>query len=237
MNKLKELLEISIARMEMERAVDELENSLLELSHQRGSTTATKNSFIQEWLNGIAEELVKTDRDLMSARKEYEKIEQLISYVCLRSPCEAVVHEIAAFSPGSAVREAEALITLVPLDGKIELEAEIRPQDIGKVGIGSEVRIKLNAYPFQKHGTLEGIVRNISEDTLQKNQQSGERSGSTTYYRARISVSGKLKDLNRSFRMIPGMEAQAEIKTGQRRIIEYIIYPLIKALDETAREP
>ncbi|MFA6659472.1 MAG: HlyD family type I secretion periplasmic adaptor subunit [Victivallaceae bacterium] len=234
---LKELLEISIARMEMERAVDELENSLLELSHQRGSTTATKNSFIQEWLNGIAEELVKTDRDLMSARKEYEKIEQLISYVCLRSPCEAVVHEIAAFSPGSAVREAEALITLVPLDGKIELEAEIRPQDIGKVGIGSEVRIKLNAYPFQKHGTLEGVVRNISEDTLQKNQQSGERSGSTTYYRARISVSGKLKDLNRNFRMIPGMEAQAEIKTGQRKIIEYIIYPLIKALDETAREP
>jgi HlyD family secretion protein len=235
---LKELLEISITRMEMEAAVDELENSLLELAHQRGSTIATKNSFIQEWRNNISEELVKADRELISTRKEYDKVGQLIAYVHLRSPCEAVVHEIASFSPGSAVREAEALITLIPLDGNIELEAEIRPQDIGKVQIGSEVRIKLNAYPFQKHGTLEGLVRNISEDTLQKQQQQpADPESSATYYRARISVAGRLRDLKGNFRMIPGMEAQAEIKTGRRRIIEYIVYPLIKALDETAREP
>lgn len=235
---LKELLEISITRMEMEAAVDELENSLLELAHQRGSTIATKNSFVQEWRNNISEELVKADRELTSTRKEYDKIEQLIAYVHLRSPCEAVVHEIASFSPGSAVREAEALITLIPLDGSIELEAEIRPQDIGKVQIGSEVRIKLNAYPFQKHGTLEGAVRNISEDTLQKpQQQPADPESSATYYRARISVAGRLRDVKGVFRMIPGMEAQAEIKTGRRRIIEYIVYPLIKALDETAREP
>ncbi len=99
----------------------------------------------------------------------------------------------AAFSPGSAVREAEALITLIPLDGNIELEAELSPQDIGKIDTGAAARIKLTAYPFQKHGTLDGIVRNISENTLQK-EGSGQE---VTYCRARLSVSGQLEKLNR----------------------------------------
>ncbi len=235
---LKELLQISITRMEMEASVDQLQNNLTELQHQYSSTLATRQSFIQEWQNSISEEMVKIERDLTSTHKDYEKIRQLIEYVYLRSPCEAVVHEIASFSPGSAVREAEALITLVPLTGKIELEAEIRPQDIGKIAVGSEARVKLSAYPFQKYGTLNGVVRHISENTLQREQQQpSAMESSSTYYRARITVSGKLDRVPSDFRLIPGMEAQSDIKTGRRRVIEYILYPLIKAFDETAREP
>ena len=230
---LKELLSASISRMEMEASIDELKISLLELKHQRESTLSSKQTFIQEWRNNISEELVKVERELTSTQKDYDKVKQLIEYVELRAPCDSVVHEIAAFSVGSAVREAEALITLVPLVGNIELEAEIQPQDIGKVEIGSDVRIKLNAYPFQKFGTLNGKVRNISENTLQKQQSQIP----VSYYRARIVVSGHLDHVKKNFRLIPGMEAQAEIKTGKRRIIEYLIYPLIKALDESIREP
>ena len=146
-----------------------------------------------------------------------------------------MVHEIASFPVGSAVREAEALITLVPLDSEIELEAEIRPQDIGKVHIGSEVRVKLNSFPFQKHGTLDGVVRTISEDSFEKQQ--GEPGSARTYYRARITLSGHLRNVKEDFRLIPGMECQAEIKVGERRIIEYLIHPLIKSLDESMREP
>ena len=119
------------------------------------------------------------------------------------------------------------------MDGNLELEAEISPENIGKVNVGAPVRIKLTAYPFQKHGTLNGVVRNISEDTLAK-QEAGHN---IKYYRARITVSGKLHGVKDNFRLIPGMEAQSEIKCDKRRIIEYILYPLIKALDETAREP
>ena len=57
------------------------------------------------------------------------------------------------------------------------------------------------------------------------------------YYRARISVSGELRNIDEGFRLIPGMEAQCEIKCDRRRVIEYILHPLIKALDEAAREP
>ena len=238
---LKELIQMSITRMEMEATVDQLRNSLDELNHQHGSTLASKNSFIQEWRNSISEAMVTADRNMISAQKEYDKAKQLAEYLYLRAPCDAVVHEVASFSPGSAVREAEALITLIPLGGRVELEAELRPQDIGKVEIGAETRIKLTAFPFQKHGTLDGRVRNISEDTLQRGQGSaGMRDPEVTsasYYRGRITVGGKLRGVKDNFRLIPGMEASAEIKTGRRRVIEYIIYPLIKAFDEAAREP
>ena len=230
---LKDLLQMSVTRMEMEANVDQLENDLLELNHRRGSLLAEQNSFIQEWRNSISEQMVTADRNLTSTTKEYEKVARLIEYVYLRAPCDAVVHEIASFSPGSAVQEAEALITLIPLNGNIELETEIRTQDIGKVNKGAVARVKLNAYPFQKHGTLQGVVRDISENTLQKNIQGQE----LTYYRGRITVSGKLNGVKDSFRLIPGMEAQCEIKCGRRRVIEFVLHPLIKALDETAREP
>ncbi|MBQ7206355.1 MAG: HlyD family type I secretion periplasmic adaptor subunit [Lentisphaeria bacterium] len=235
---LKTLTETKLSRMQMEATVDEMENSLLELIHQRESTVSSKNAFIQEWRNAISEKLVETERELSANQQQYEKNRMRVDSLQLRAPCEAVVHEIAAFSQGSAVREAEALITLIPLDGKLELEVEIRPQDIGKIGVGSEARIKLTAWPFQKHGTLEGVVRNISEDTFSKQARGTEIPGdSMTFYRTRITIGGKLTNVPASFRLIPGMEVTAEIKTGRRRIIEYLIYPLIKALDETAREP
>ena len=219
--------------MEMEAVVDQLANDLLELAHHRGTTLAEKNSFIQEWRNKISEDMVSVERNLTSAHKEYEKVAQLMEYVYLRAPCNAVVHEIASFSPGSAVREAEALITLIPIDGHLEVEAEIPPAHIGKVKVGAQVRVKITAYPFQKYGTLDGVVRNISEDTLQKQEMGHE----VRYYRARVSISGKLKNVEQDFRLIPGMESQCEIKCNRRRVIEYILYPLIKALDETAKEP
>ena len=233
---LKEVIQLSISRMEMESTVDSLENNLLELLHQREGMVSARSSYIKEWRNSLSEEMVKVERELSSTRKLYEKNERLISSIYLRAPCRAVVLEIASFSEGSAVREAEPLITLIPMDGKIELEAKIRPQDIGKVKVGSNARIKLNAYPFQKHGTLDGQIRNISEDTLQR-QQNSTPEGSNFYYRARVTISGRLREVSPQFRFIPGMEAQVEIKAGKRRIIEYLIYPLVKALDETAREP
>ena len=231
---LKDLIQMSISRMEMESTVDRLGNELLELEHRKGITVAEKNTFIQEWRNKISEEMVTVDRNLSSIRKEYDKQARLLEYVHLRAPCNAIVHEVAPFSPGSAVREAESLITLIPLEGDIELEAELRPEDIGKVKPGAKAKIKLTAWPFQKHGTLDGVVRNISEDTLEKSSGGGVQ---TKYYRVRLTISGKLRGVKDNFRLIPGMETQCEIKCGRRRVIEYVLYPLIKALDETAREP
>lgn len=259
---LRDLIEITVSRMEIEANIDILENELLELKHRTASLKEEREAFIQEWQKeisekrvevrrrlttieneekafiqewnkGISEQRVEVRRRLTAVLKDYDKVKQLLEYVELRAPCDAVVHEIATFSPGSAVQEAEALITLVPLDGETEIECEIRPQDIGKVQVGSNARIKISAYPFQKHGTLEGQVRMISENTHQKT----EGAVTTTYYRGRMSVNGELKNIPENFRLIPGMEVQCEIKCDKRRVIEYVLYPLIKGLDEAIREP
>ena len=234
---LRDLWNVQISRMEMEASVDSLQNSLDELEHQRESILAQKNAFIQEWANNISEEMVKLGRELDATVKTLEKNVRLASYVDHRAPCDAMVHEIAPLSVGSAAREGETVMTLIPLDGNIEVEAELRPQDIGRVRGTPAVKIKLDAYPFQKYGTMEGRVRYISHDTMTRQQPTTLESPNQNYYRARISISGRLHRMPRDFRLIPGMGAQVEIKVGRRRVIEYVIHPLIKMFDEAAREP
>ena len=235
----KEVLEIRMSRKQLEADIDKLQNSIQELEHQKASVAAERQTFIMEWKKDVSEQLVTAEQSRTSLQKALDKILRLNEYIELRAPCEAIVHEIASFPVGSAVREAEALITLVPIDCEIELEAEIPAKDIGRVKVGDTVRVKLNAFPFQKHGTLHGTLRNISEDTFQKDnvRQENEKISAGAYYRARIPLSGTLRNIHSNFRLIPGMEAQAEIKVGTRRVIEYIIHPLIKSLDEAIREP
>ena len=235
----KDMLEIRMSRMQLEATIAELEHSIREIEHEKESTLASRQSFIMEWQKDVSEQLVTAQQALTTTCKSLDKILRLNDYIELRAPCEAIVHEIASFPVGSAVREAEALITLVPVDCPIELEAEIPAKDIGKVKVGDAVRVKLNPYPFQKHGTLQGTIRNISEDTFQKDnvRQENEKISAGAYYRARITLAGKLRNVHSTFRLIPGMESQAEIKIGTRRVIEYIIHPLVKSLDEAIREP
>jgi HlyD family secretion protein len=235
----KELLEIRMSKMQLDSDIAKLENSIREAEHEKQSTIASRETFIMEWKKDVSEQLVSAEQARITIRKALEKVLQLNEYIELKAPCEAIVHEIASFPVGSAVREAEALITLVPIDCEIELEAEIPAKDIGKVKVGDAVRVKLNAFPFQKHGTLDGVIRNISEDTFQKDnvRQENEKIAAGAYYRGRITLSGNLRNIHSKFRLIPGMEAQAEIKVGVRRVIEYIIHPLIKSLDEAIREP
>lgn len=234
---LRELWNVEITRMEMEANVDSLQNNLLELTHQRESILAQKNAFIQEWINNISEEKVKLERELDTDLKTLDKNRQLATYVDHRAPCEAMVHEVAPLSVGSAAREGETVMTLVPLDGHIEIEAEIRPQDISRVKCGDTARIKLDAYPFQKYGTMDAKVRTLAQDTTPRQEQPTLERPNQSFYRARLIIGGKLHRQPKNFRLIPGMVAQAEIKVGRRRVIEYIVHPLIKMFDEAAREP
>lgn len=238
----KEFLQVRISQLQMVAGVDKLRNSLDEQEHEKESLIAARNSFVQEWQKDISEQLIKTEKDLNDTERMLEKAKMLASYVELRAPMDAMVHDIATFSRGSAVQEAEPLITLIPINCTMYLDAEIPTKDIGKIKTGDKVRIKLTAFQYQKHGTLDGEIVSISEDVFSRNGQSGlydevGKASLNTYYRARIKISGKLRNVTSDFRLIPGMEAQAEIKVGKRRVIEYLIYPLIKALDEAGREP
>lgn len=230
---LRILRETELTRMQLEADISDKENQILILGSELEARITERDAFKSEWKIRTSEEMVKVRENLIAARKEYDKAMQMASYVELRAPEEAVVHDVAALSIGSAVREAETLITLVPLGGKLEVEAEIRSDDVGKVCSGDAVRVKVSAFPFQKYGTLEGRVRVISEDSFTRQPEDGKTGGA--FYRTRIELTGG--EIHLLGRLIPGMETQSEIRVGERRIIEYLIHPIIKSLDESIREP
>ena len=234
----RDLKEAQLSRMQLEADISDKENNMLVLDSELLAKEAESKAFRTDWEIAIAEELAKVQAALTSARKEFDKAQRMMSYVELRSPEDAVVHDIAPMSIGSAVREAETLITLVPLSGTLEVEAEIRAEDIGRIRIGDSCRIKLSAFPFQKYGTLSGTVRVISEDAFSRPPAESRLELSPSFYRARITIAeseDNRYDLMK--RLIPGMEVQAEIRVGTRRIIEYLVNPLIKSLDEAIHEP
>ena len=228
----REIKELQISRMQIEAEISSMMREKL-------SREAERNAFIEEWNANTVEEMVQIQQELTRTQKEYAKIKQLISYVSLYAPEDAIVHMISPISIGSAVREAESLITLVPLDGKVEAEVQLASEYVGKVKNGNVSRVKLTAFPFQKYGTIDGTVRYISGDTFStENEEKGDQ-GNFAYYMARISLDNivRTNKYSSDIFIIPGMEVQAEIVVGRRRIIEYIIHPLIKSLDEAMREP
>ena len=232
---LKDLIELQIQRMEFEGSQDTMEGQIAESEHDLLSAKAEKNTFLNQWREDIAKELVGVERELDSVQQQLLKARRSMVLTALKAPCDAMVHEIAAYQEGSAVREAEAVITLVPLGVDIEAMVNVDTKDIGWLRIGSDAKVKLGAYPFQRYGTLDGRLRTISEDTF--SEQQGALGGNRSFYHVQLALSGKLLPRAGDYRLVPGMQVTAEIKVGRRRIIEYLTDPLIKALDESFKEP
>ncbi len=235
----KDLLSTQIQVIGMALQVDEQRIQITEYQHQLAALRAEKNTFLADWRRQIGEELVEVERQLIEVEKAIPKSEMLDKQFELRAPCDAVVHEIAPFQEGSAVREAESLITLVPVNVPLEAEVDIQAKDIGIVKLGDQCRLKFDAFPFQQNGTLDGKVVNLSQDAFTRSAEES-RSGEGlpgSYYRARIVYSGDFTGSAKGAPLTPGMRLTAEIKVGERSVIQYLINPLIKALDEAIREP
>jgi membrane fusion protein, hemolysin D len=232
-------LNAEAARIELDRDLTETEGEIAALRHQEASIVGDRDSFMRKWRADIVTDLVKARHDDATATEQLRKSLRLSALTVLRSPEKAVVLEVADHSAGSVVRAADTLITLVPLTGPKQVEIQVAAGDIGHLRRGQPVRIKLGAYPYQRYGTLAGIVSVISEDSFLPNRN-GEpaAAGGQPYYRVRIKLDDtRLPRAPKDFRLIPGMTANAEIKVGHRRLISYLLYPLTRGFDESFHEP
>jgi HlyD family secretion protein len=147
-----------------------------------------------------------------------------------------VVLEVAKLSPGSIVKEAEPFFTLVPISDVLEADVQIDSVDVGYIKIGSVASVKIDAYPFQKHGMLEGSLRTISRDAFRRD--AGAASSMDAYYGGRVSLgTAKLQDMRANATLLPGMTLTAEILVGKRSVLSYLLWPLTKAAKESIREP
>jgi HlyD family secretion protein len=200
--------------------------------------------FVDERIGELMEQQVQLRTDLESITEEINKAKRLHELVILRAPQDAIVLNLAERSVGSIIQQAEPFATLVPLNSKIEVEVDVQSKDIARIRRGDAVRVKLDAFPFQKHDTLPGEVRVISEDSFMREagralqESSANQGGAEAVYRARVNLlSTTLRNVPDGFRLMPGMKVRAEIKVGKRTVISYFLYPIIRALDESLREP
>lgn len=230
-----QLLEAQQRSKEVERDLELANSREQELRRELAAFEAEKTAFERGWRQKTMEDLLNLSRERDAVREQLQKADRRQKLVTLQAPVDAVVLEIAKLSPGSVVKEAETFFTLVPLNAELEAEVQIASMDVGFIKLGHPVHIKLDAYPFQKHGVLDAKVRTISGDAFRSDN--GARGGDA-YYLSRITLTTKtLKNMIDSARLIPGMTLSAEIVVGQRSVMSYLAWPLTKGMSEAVREP
>ena len=231
-----------------------------ELARERETLKARREAYQAQWRSELVTELARTSQELSQTEEEISKATRSNELVKLTVPEDMpykrfVVFEVADRSVGSVLKPGEPLFRLVPMDVPLEAEVEIEGRDISKIHkangaesftqeefenlpTGSQARVKLASFPYQRHGTLDGVVRAISEGSFEKQNSAGGATG-VTMYKARIQLldPSQLEDTPDSFRLMPGMTTTVEIKVGRRRVIDYFLYPLLRYMDESIREP
>lgn len=222
--------------LEAERSLQTAQNRANELRKELGSLEAEKTSFETGWRQKAMEELLSVTRERDTVNEQLLKADKRNQLVTLVSPVDAVVLEVAKLSPGSVARATEPVFTLVPLSSELEAEVKVDAADIGYIKVGDEAHIKLDAYPFQRHGGLNGQLRTISEDAFRR--ESDPSAGMEAFYTTRIRLTTtRLRTMPEHARLLPGMTLSAEIVVGKRSVMSYLVWPLIRALNESIREP
>jgi HlyD family secretion protein len=231
------LLDARNKRMEVERDYTLAKNQEPQIRRELAGLEAEKQAFVNGWRQKIMEDMLNLTRERDATAEQLKKGTLRRDKVVLTAPADAMVQDIAKLSQGSVAQAAEKLFTLVPLGTALDAEVQIDSLDVGFVKPGDVAHIKLDAFPFQKHGTLEAKVRTLSEDAF-KRDTTNTTTGTDAYYVSRIDIgNGKLKNMDSHARLLPGMTLTAEIVVGKRTVLSYLLWPLTKGLDEAIREP
>jgi len=231
-----QLLEAKQRTQEVERELEIARSREVEIRRELAAFEAEKIAFEKNWRQKSMEDLLGLTRERDAIEQQLQKADRRSKLVTLVAPVDSVVLEIAKLSPGSIVREAETFFTLVPLNTTLEAEVQINSVDVGYIKTGMPVHVKLDAYPFQRHGALDATVNSISEDAFKRDVSA--KSSVDAYYLVRLKLgSTNLRNMAESARFLPGMTLSAEIVVGKRSVISYFAWPLTKGLDEAIREP
>jgi hemolysin D len=193
--------------------------------------------------------LAKAEEQVGALTAELTKATQRSADTQLLAPVAGVVQQLAVHTIGGVVTSAEQLLVVVPEDGNLTVEALVANRDVGFIHTGQDVEIKVEAFTFTRYGLLSGTVEQLSHDTVPENHSNIDRpnepdrtnvvSGpsSQAAYVARIRLNQKSIDIDGEERkLVPGMAVTAEIKTGSRSILSFLLSPLHKTLTEAARE-
>lgn len=190
----------------------------------------------------LQNERIDTESQYLKLREEWAKISHKTRLLELRAPQAGIVKDLATHTRGTVVSPGTVLMTVVPLEDPLQVEAFIKNEDVGFVHAGQRVKIKLSAYPFQKYGMVNGTVVHVGPDTAEGSSAPPKPGEEATplpglRYKAIVSLETQhLKTDDKNMRLTPGMEAVVEIHQGRRTVMAYLLSPVQKAWQEAGRE-
>ncbi len=194
------------------------------------SSLKQKEQYVHDAKQGVLSKLRDERNKLDSASITLRKAKQRQLQMALRAPVSGVVQGLTVRTIGGVVTPAETLMQIVPESGSLESKCKVLNKDIGFVHEGDETEVKLEAFPFTKYGVINGRVRHISRDSIPDEKMGLVYEATIDLEKTQILVEDRMVNLS------PGMSVTAEIKTGKRRIIEYLMSPLMRYQSEAMRE-
>lgn len=245
-------------------ATETLQEAARDLATQRGEyqeaitnldvirTEATKQFETASSEN--IERMGQAQRDLEQTVQEYAKARRKLAAMTIRSPDAGVVQTSAITTAGQVVTQGMELMRIVPSNTKLEIEAYLPNRDIGFVEAGQKAVIKVEAFPFTRYGILTGMVTRVATDAIPEPdaRQIEEVAASSLQSSVPVSNAQRMQNLvysvmlepdassiavdNREIRLSPGMSVTVEIKTGRRRILEYLFSPLAEIASGAMKE-
>ncbi len=199
-------------------------------------------------------DLAKAKQTAAQLLQESIKARQRAKLQTLRAPVDGTVEQISVHTIGGVVTPAQTLMIVVPDKSKLEIEAALPNREVGFVEVGQPVEVKVEAYNYTRYGLLHGYVRLIGRDTMRNPRPSDAVStdpfapkqpsprlngmpGRDSPYMLRIALAESTIDTEQGkMQLGPGMAVTAEIKTGRRRVIEYLLSPIMRYRHESLRE-
>lgn len=220
-------------RVEMERDLLAQRARLQEAMASHAETVSGQASLLAETRHDLSERHAQAGLRLQQARQELAKAQQRERLTVLRSPVAGVVQQLATHTTGGVVTEAQTLMVIVPdglKDDPVVAEVTLDNKDIGFVHAGQTAEVKLETFLFTRYGTVPATVQRVTADAVNDEHRGAIFPARLVLARSAIDVDGH------QVRLGPGMNVTAEIKTGRRRVIEFLISPLLKAGSESLRE-
>ncbi|MDE2466050.1 MAG: HlyD family type I secretion periplasmic adaptor subunit, partial [Alphaproteobacteria bacterium] len=241
---LQQLTESQQERLVQKSHLKEARAAVAAIVETRGQTNA-------EYRRTLFGDLAEAKRKAAGFAADLAKAEERTKLQQLTAPVAGIVQQLSVHTVGGVVTPAQSLAVIVPSGSQLEIEAMVNNRDVGFVHAGDDVAIKVDTFDFTRYGLLHGKVLSVSSDAIVRDSsgdKSGEKdTGATTSssepkgqeltYAARISVDRtQMQVEDKKVNLSPGMAVTAEIKTGSRRIISYLLSPLTRYKQESMRE-
>ncbi|MCQ2444706.1 MAG: HlyD family type I secretion periplasmic adaptor subunit [Mailhella sp.] len=180
--------------------------------------------------SGLIDEINKRSLELASLRESLSAGSDRVTRTELRSPVRGTVKQIYITTVGGVVKPGESIMEIVPLDDTLLVEARVRPADVAFLHPGQKAMVKVTAYDYSIYGGLEGLLEQISADTIEDKR--GEY-----YYQVKIRTSeNAIVYHGESLPIMPGMMTTADIMTGKKTVLDYLLKPILKAKQNALRE-